>query len=253
MTYGDRPVLTARTTIAESEDPNLRFYFTPRESGQLKVEVKDSRGQQFAKAIDVTPRLSGAFPAAPLGHRPAAIPGLTGAALSPPDRAASRPVPTGARRSRRPRRRGRRLVVLGASFGGISAGLAVRRLVPDAEIVLLERAPLFVFAAGRAPVRVRPELVRRASRGPYASLGRHGLDVVHATVTALDRDRREVVTAQGRVAYDWLLIATGLRLASEEIPGLPDEPGQVNLCPYDMDASLLELRRRIGPSGVGTS
>ncbi len=56
VTYGDRPVLTARTTIAESEDPNLRFYFTPRESGQLKVEVKDSRGQQFAKAIDVTLR-----------------------------------------------------------------------------------------------------------------------------------------------------------------------------------------------------
>jgi sulfur-oxidizing protein SoxY len=56
ISYGDRPVLTAQTTIAESEDPNLRFYFTPRDAGQLKVEVKDSRGQQFAKAVDVTPR-----------------------------------------------------------------------------------------------------------------------------------------------------------------------------------------------------
>ena len=56
VSYGDRPILTAQTTIAESEDPNLRFYFTPREPGQLKIEVKDSRGQQFAKAVDVTPR-----------------------------------------------------------------------------------------------------------------------------------------------------------------------------------------------------
>ena len=56
VSYGDRPVLSAQTTIAESEDPNLRFYFTPREPGQLKVEVKDSRGEQFAKAVDVTPR-----------------------------------------------------------------------------------------------------------------------------------------------------------------------------------------------------
>jgi sulfur-oxidizing protein SoxY len=56
ISYGDRPVLTAQTTIAESEDPNLRFYFTPRDAGQLKVEVKDSRGQQFAKVVDVTPR-----------------------------------------------------------------------------------------------------------------------------------------------------------------------------------------------------
>ena len=121
----------------------------------------------------------------------------------------------------------------------------MRRLVPDAEIVLLERAPLFVFAPGALRYAFGLSSFDRVAR-PYASLGRHGLDVVHATVTALDRDRREVVTTQGRVAYDWLLIATGLRLASEEIPGLPDEPGQVNLCPYDMDASLLELRRRIG-------
>jgi sulfur-oxidizing protein SoxY len=56
VSYGDRPILTAQTTIAESEDPNLRFYFTPRDAGQLKVEVKDSRGQQFAKGVDVTPR-----------------------------------------------------------------------------------------------------------------------------------------------------------------------------------------------------
>jgi sulfur-oxidizing protein SoxY len=56
VSYGDRPILSAQTTIAESEDPNLRFYFTPREPGQLKVEVKDSRGEQFAKAVDITPR-----------------------------------------------------------------------------------------------------------------------------------------------------------------------------------------------------
>ena len=53
-----------------------------------------------------------------------------------------------------------------------------------------------------------------------------------------------MVTAQGRVAYDWLLISTGLRLASEEIPGLAANPA-VNVCPYDIDASLLELRRRV--------
>ena len=56
VSYADRPILTAQTTIASSEDPNFRFYFTPREAGQLRVEVKDSRGQQFAKAVEVTPR-----------------------------------------------------------------------------------------------------------------------------------------------------------------------------------------------------
>jgi sulfur-oxidizing protein SoxY len=56
VSYADRPILTAQTTIASSEDPSFRFYFTPREAGQLRVEVTDSRGQQFAKAVEVAPR-----------------------------------------------------------------------------------------------------------------------------------------------------------------------------------------------------
>lgn len=56
VSYAGRPVLTAEATIAASEDPSFRFYFTPRDAGQLEVEVKDSRGQRYAKAIDVTPR-----------------------------------------------------------------------------------------------------------------------------------------------------------------------------------------------------
>jgi NADPH-dependent 2,4-dienoyl-CoA reductase/sulfur reductase-like enzyme len=172
---------------------------------------------------------------------------LAGAALAAGPRALRAQTATGSLDlARSPR--GRRLVVLGASFGGIGAGLAVRRQVPDAEIILLERSPLFVFAPAALRYAFGQTSFDRIAR-PYAALGR-GLDVVHATVTALDRDRREVVTTGGRVAYDCLLIATGLRLATEEIPGLPDAPG-VNLCPYAMDASLLELRRGIASFAGG--
>ena len=61
----------------------------------------------------------------------------------------------------------------------------------------------------------------------------------------LDRERRQLLTTEGRVTYDQLVVASGLRLAQEEIPGLPAELGGTNACPYAMDASLLELRRRI--------
>jgi NADPH-dependent 2,4-dienoyl-CoA reductase/sulfur reductase-like enzyme len=120
----------------------------------------------------------------------------------------------------------------------------VRRLVPDAEIVLLERAPFFVFAPGALRYAFGLTSFERITR-PYAALGAQGLDVVRATVVSLDRERRQVVTVEGRISYDQLLIAAGLRLAQEEIPGLLADGGDVNLCPYDMDASLLELRRRI--------
>jgi NADPH-dependent 2,4-dienoyl-CoA reductase/sulfur reductase-like enzyme len=80
---------------------------------------------------------------------------------------------------------------------------------------------------------------------PYAALGVRGLSVVRATVVALDRERREVETTRGRIAYDQLLLATGLRRAPEAIPGLPEDGGDVALSPYDAAPSLLALRRRI--------
>ena len=139
---------------------------------------------------------------------------------------------------------GRRLVVLGASFGGISAALTVRRLIPDAEIVLVDQASLFILGPGAFRYAFGLTSFERIAR-PYTALEAHGLGVLRATVVALDRERRQLLTTEGRVTYDQLLVASGLRLAQEEIPGLPEELGGTNACPYAMDASLLELRRRI--------
>jgi sulfur-oxidizing protein SoxY len=56
VSFAGKPVLTAETTIASSEDPRFRFYFVPRGSGSLNAEVQDSRGQTFAKSADLTLR-----------------------------------------------------------------------------------------------------------------------------------------------------------------------------------------------------
>ena len=78
----------------------------------------------------------------------------------------------------------------------------------------------------------------------YTALESRGVRVIPASVTAVDRDRRRVVTTAGSLAYDYLLLATGLRLAPEDVPGLGEAPG-LNLSPYELGSSLLELRRRI--------
>ena len=46
-------------------------------------------------------------------------------------------------------------------------------------------------------------------RAPAAA--RHGYDLVQAEVTAVDRDRRRVVTGQGTLDYDWLVLGVGIR------------------------------------------
>jgi sulfur-oxidizing protein SoxY len=42
VSFNDKPVLTAKTDIAISSDPNFRFYFVPEQEGVLKAEIIDT-------------------------------------------------------------------------------------------------------------------------------------------------------------------------------------------------------------------
>lgn len=55
VTLDGRPILLAETTIASSEDPSFRFFFTAIRPGELRAEIKDSRGGQFRNAVTVAP------------------------------------------------------------------------------------------------------------------------------------------------------------------------------------------------------
>ena len=55
VTYGGKPVMSAEVDFTISENPNLRFYFVPREPGELKAEVVDSNQLRFESSIQVRP------------------------------------------------------------------------------------------------------------------------------------------------------------------------------------------------------
>ncbi len=42
VSFNGKPVLSAKTDIAISADPNFRFYFVPDKAGELKVEISDT-------------------------------------------------------------------------------------------------------------------------------------------------------------------------------------------------------------------
>ncbi len=48
ISYNDKPLISVETGISVSEDPSVRFTFTPTESGELKADVKDSKDQAFS-------------------------------------------------------------------------------------------------------------------------------------------------------------------------------------------------------------
>ncbi|GAB4265547.1 MAG: quinoprotein dehydrogenase-associated SoxYZ-like carrier [Methylomicrobium sp.] len=67
VTFNDKPILTAKTDIAISADPNFRFYFVPDKSGILKAEFSDTScksptsrqnctaGQSYSETMTVNP------------------------------------------------------------------------------------------------------------------------------------------------------------------------------------------------------
>src|SRR5262249_28115355 len=77
------------------------------------------------------------------------------------------------------------------------AALTVKRLVPDAEVVLLEQSPYFVFAPAALQYLFGLIPLDRILRG-YGAVEAGGLRLVHTTVTAMERDRRQPLPSDGR-------------------------------------------------------
>ncbi|MFC5503327.1 FAD-dependent oxidoreductase [Lysinimonas soli] len=122
-----------------------------------------------------------------------------------------------------------RIIIVGGVAGGMSAATRLRRLIEDAEIVVLERGGHVSFANCGLPYYLGGVIEKRDSlllQTP-ASLGsRFGLDVrVNHEVTAIDRSAktvrvRDLVTGEQTVErYDALVLSPGAAPVRPPIPG----------------------------------
>jgi sulfide:quinone oxidoreductase len=117
---------------------------------------------------------------------------------------------------------GKTALILGGGVGGLVAAHRLRRALPrDDRVILIERERNHLFQPSLLWVAVgdrRPAQIQR----PLDRLTRKGIELVNATVEALDPSRR-MVTAGGReYAGDAVIVALGAELTPESIPGLTD-------------------------------
>jgi len=54
VTFDGKPVLDAEVDFSLSDNPNFRFYFTPEEKGELKIEVEDTHERKFNHSMDIS-------------------------------------------------------------------------------------------------------------------------------------------------------------------------------------------------------
>ncbi len=54
VTYDGRTVMDAEVDFSISDNPNFRFFFTPQDKGELKIEVEDTHDKRFTHSIDIS-------------------------------------------------------------------------------------------------------------------------------------------------------------------------------------------------------
>lgn len=110
-----------------------------------------------------------------------------------------------------PKGKAPRIVVVGGGWGGLTVAKQLRLLAPQAEVVMLERNPVF-FSCPLSNKWLIDVVDSSFLTFDYLRVSeRHGYKFVQTEVLEVDRAARRVVTTQGSLDYDYLVIAAGIR------------------------------------------
>ncbi|MCI0469548.1 MAG: NAD(P)/FAD-dependent oxidoreductase, partial [Nitrospirae bacterium] len=119
-----------------------------------------------------------------------------------------------------------KIVVLGGSFGGLTAAFELKRILKDkADVTIVSDDDKFVFIPSLPWLAMGWRKAEDITLSLRPILERKGIRFIHEPATGVDADSSKVKTASQELSYDYLVIATGPYLAFEEVPGLGPEKG----------------------------
>ncbi len=151
-----------------------------------------------------------------------------------------------------------RIVVLGAGIGGVPMAYEMKETVGNAhEVVVISDSPTFHFVPSNpwVPPKWRKPEDLKIELAPV--MAKKGINFIQKAATKVDPANNKIDLADGSsVEYDFLIIATGPRLAFDEVPGLGPHGGHTSsVCHVDHAALAAEDWDRFmtepGPIVVG--
>jgi len=116
----------------------------------------------------------------------------------------------------------KRVVILGAGFGGLELSTMLSEAMGDeVDVTLIDKNDSFVFGFSKLDVmfgRTTPDEVRMH----YRDIAKPGVNFVQETVTAIDPEARRVTTDAGVHEADALVVALGADYDVDATPGLAE-------------------------------
>ncbi|MEJ2399095.1 MAG: FAD/NAD(P)-binding oxidoreductase [Gammaproteobacteria bacterium] len=151
------------------------------------------------------------------------------------------------------------VVIIGASTGGLPAAYEIKELLGNEhEVSVVSNTDTFHFVPSNPWVAVgwRSRKETAFKLAPY--LAKKQIHFFHSAAEEIKPDDNEVVLADGQtLKYDYLVIATGPKLAFEEVEGLGPEGHTESVCTLDhaehAHAAWAEFVKNPGPIVVGAA
>lgn len=154
-----------------------------------------------------------------------------------------------------PASKGRRVVIVGGGWGGLSAARHLREVAPDLDVVLLEKNAAFWSHPQSNQWLVGLADGRQLVHDYLAAAKAYNYTFIRGEVVAIERDTRRVVTDQGFVDYDWLVLAVGIRY--DFAPWFGDDRGAAQYTQQNYPAAFiggdetLALKRKLAEFSGG--
>ena len=153
---------------------------------------------------------------------------------------------------------GKTIVVAGSNFGGYTAALKLKEfLKPEDKVIVISNTNKFLFTPSLiwVPFGLRNEEDITFDLQPIYK--KHDIQFVISTITRFEPESNKVITEDGPINYDYLLIATGPKPEMESITGI--KPGEFNNPIVTLNLALQtkqawqEFLKNPGPVVVGAT
>src|SRR5579864_1867305 len=113
----------------------------------------------------------------------------------------------------------RRVVVLGAGFGGLELATTLTEAVSrDVDVALIDKNDAFVFGYSKLDVMFGRTTLA-AVRLPYRDIAKPSVRFLQEMITAIDPEARRVTTNAGVHEADVLILALGADYDLDATPG----------------------------------
>jgi sulfide:quinone oxidoreductase len=127
-----------------------------------------------------------------------------------------------------------RVVILGASIGGLPAAYESRLLLDKKHrVTVISNVDYFHFVPSNPWVAVGWRTRKDISFPLAPVLEKKRIEFIHAAAERIEPDQNRVITAKGEVPYDYLIIATGPKLNFPAVPGLGPSGHTQSVCTVD--------------------